>query len=430
MYTKTEWIDKSNPNFNSSTSPATNAENFNKIESELHNLSYNDYTNVWRLYTYADEEIDRVLGMDPVSMTLAREVDLPAGAHAGSCDRAGFTDKMYVRTTGSRDIDVIDLQTGTWLRKITLNYKPRSSGGFNQYRGLQAISTKENPYVNVIDVATDKVVITVGADGGAPDGNDGGNATGHTVWLDGDHFAILDRHANEIRVYKVNEAFPPYTTTLTDTVDTLTGCHSLRSVEAGLLLQDRVFYAAIEGSSGGSILPQMWKLTFSSATGQFTKDVTMITFPDITIDWNIHHFGLNSAGTLMAVPVSISSANGEVFTIDLDTWALTGHKYIVGLGSGHADFSNQLNLCVITNHYGNTVSIIDLTLHVVTNVVIATGPEVYGTYIQSHANHVSEDGLFYYFFETALGIFMEIDLTTKTLTRQVTTGGKPIQSVS
>ena len=407
-----------------------------EVVSEVNNQDTRD---IWSYLYYADEDDTkhRVLAMDRENMLLARDIPLTDTAHAGSVDRAGFTDRMYVRSaTFSNDpdahIEVINAVSGKWIKKIPLNYRPRSSGGFNRYRNLQAISTKDEAYCNVIDIDSDTVVITVGVDHTTETigGNDGGNATGHTVWLDANHFALLDRYRNNIQVYKINEDYPPYTTTLTSTLDTLTGCHSLRSAEAGLLLQDRTFFAAIEGSTAvkDNVLPQLWKLSFDSSTGVLAQVDTMV-FPGVTVDWNIHHFGI--MGDIIAVPImQLSGGNGEVFTINKDAWTLTGKQYTAGNGSGHCEGSVSQNMIVVTNHYGNDVTLIDLDDDSVVNVEIATEIESYGTYIQSHANHVTEDGLYYHFFETANGIFMEIDLVAKTLTRQITTGGKPIQSVS
>ena len=202
----------------------------------------------------------------------------------------------------------------------------------------------------------------------------------------------------------------------------------MRSTESGLLFSDRVFYAAIEGSTSGGVLPQMIRYSFDSSTGTLTETGAPILFPGITQDWNIHHFGIGNG--IMMVPISIAGQNGIVFSIDMDTWTLTGKSYTVGLGCGHADYSKALDTWAITNHYGNFVSIIEMSNDAITSIVVASKVESYGSYIQSHANHISKDGLFYYFFQTADGIFMEIDLSTRILSRQVVTGGKPIQSYS
>lgn len=389
---------------------------------------------IWEYLYYADEDDSnpRVLGMNTETMTLAKEIALLPNAHAGSVDRAGFLDKMYVRTAGHRHIEVINPVSGKFIKKIDLNFKPRSSGGYNRYRGLQAMSTKENPYVNVIDVASDTVVITVGSTGGSPHGNDGGNATGHTIWLDADHFALLDRHNVNVQIYKINESKPPYTTTLTQTLATPTGCHSLRSLEAGLLLQDRTFYAGIEGSLADVVVPQIIKYTFDSSTGELSQVGAPITFPGTDENWSIHHFGINS--DIIAVPVTpkdgSNNGKGIVFTIDLANWTLNPTTYNAGLGAGHCDYSKTMNTFVVTNHYDNYVTLLELNTDTVTNVTIADETISWGHYTQSHANHISKDGLFYYFFETANGIFMEIDLVNKVVSRQVATGGEPIQSYS
>ena len=76
------------------------------------------------------------------------------------------------------------------------------------------------------------------------------------------------------------------------------------------------------------------------------------------------------------------------------------------------------------------VSVIDLDARDVTEIMIPSLPDyVNGTsFSQSHANHVI--GIHYYFFEAINGIFYEINLVTKVITRSVTTGGKPVQSFS
>jgi hypothetical protein len=393
---------------------------------------------VWDLIFYADEEDDRVIGMNLDSMQVECEIGLTEGAHAGSCDQAGDTHKMYVRTAATDHpwIEVIDLTTGKWLRKIPLPHKPRSSGGYNKYRRLQAVSTKVYPWIAVIDVDTDTVVFKVGEDTGTPHGNDGGNATGHTVWLDKDHVAMLDRHHKNIQIYKFENDAPPYTVTLTQTIATPTGVHSLRSAEAGLLLSDRVFFAAIEGSvaSQDNVVPQMWKMTFDSATGTFdvaNKEVAV--FPGTTADWGIHHFGVDNTNNQILVPIfHKGTAESTGYLIDIDTWSVSSTTYTLGMHAGHADYSAALNKWAITNHDGNSVTIIDMNDYTIHNVVIPslTDPEHYGTMTQSHANHISRDGKFYCFFETRHGIFIEIDLETYQISRQTVTGGKPVQSFS
>ena len=45
-------------------------------------------------------------------------------------------------------------------------------------------------------------------------------------------------------------------------------------------------------------------------------------------------------------------------------------------------------------------------------------------------NKISADGLFMHLFSVQDGIFIEVDLTTKAVTRTLYTGGTPVQSNS
>lgn len=423
------------------SSIAQTAENESRIEELEKIVPDNVYkANTWDLIYWADEEIDRVIGMNTVTMEMDSEIPLTANAHAGSVDRCAKTHKLYVRTAADSHkwIEVVDAVTKKWKKKIPLPQKPRSSGGYNKYRDFMAVSTKTFPWVVLIDATTDTVVFQYGHNTGVPHGNDGGNATGHTVWLDRDHFAILDRHTPEIKIFKVETDGPPYTVTNTQTISTPTGCHSLRSAEAGFLFMDRTFYAAIEGEQGAGINPQMWKMTFDSATGQLSSPLVI----DLGVETDyaggtpygdngsIHHFGITSDGTLIAVPVSdTTSKYGTVYMIDTATWTLKAEKYEAGYACGHADFSNQLGKVCITNHKGQYVDIIDYVHGTAAKVKVSNHVED-GTMTQAHANVVSPDGRYFHMMETTEGIFIEIDIDNAVITRSTIVGGKPVQTTS
>jgi hypothetical protein len=434
-------------------------------------------TNIFNFLYYADEQDStpenpngtnsRVLGMNPKTMKLEKEIKLRPYSHPGSCDRAAFSDKMYVRTATThydpeRYFGVIDMVEGKWIKSVPLNYKPRSSGAYNRYRDMHAITTKERPWIHLIDCPTDTIIFSDGDDNPtypSAQGNDGGNATGHAVWLDANHFALLDRHNVNIQVYKIEGTYPPYTVTKTQTISTPTGCHSLRSFESGLLLKDRVFFAAIEGAFNEDIPdhpPEMWKMTFDSSTSQLSSP-DVVTFNGAGTggaDDNIHHFGVATINgrKIVGVPLTRSST---VRFIDVDTWQLADGTngtdnlhpaagyYSVGTTSsakpGHCDFCTNggLQVMVTTNHSGKTASVIDLDTKTVTEVAIPSLTNyTEGTgFTMSHANHVI--GTNYYFFDAYYnestgnkGTFYELDLTTNTITRSCVTGGHPVQSFS
>ncbi len=403
----------------------------------------NTHIDRWDYIYYADEEIDRVLGMDPVNMEVAKEIFLDpsySGTSAGSCDRAGCTDKMYVRTPkidhsypadGSGILQVINVATEKWVKNIPLNNPPRSSGGYNKYRGLHGVTGKTEPYASLIDVATDRVVLTVGSAHTAETigGNDGGNATGHFVWLDANHFALLDRYRDRIFIYKVIGDYPPYSATLTDTIVTPTSSHSFISKDgAGHLLSERAFYMAVEGSKDRGIRPSISKWRFDSSTGR----VQLIGpyYEMSTPSDNLHHFGFARSGRLIGIPLGTS---GKVYIMDTHTmssWTGGVNVYQAGHGAGHFEYSEQLDIAIITNHKDNFVTLIDLSSGSSTDVYFETQGKVGKDFIQAHRNWVVNEGKEYVFFNAFEGVFHKIDLVGKRLLESVVTGGTPVQSTS
>ncbi len=461
-------------------------------------------SNIFNYLYYADEADStnenpngtnsRILGMNPITMKLEKIIDLPNYAHPGSCDRVAMGDKMYVRSAttknpdgsamssggGDRYMTVVDMVSAKTIKTIALNWKPRSSGAYNRYREMHAVTTKEKPWIHLIDCPTDKIIFSAGDDSptyAEPQGNDGGNATGHAVWLDANHFALLDRMNVNIQVFRIQGAYPPYTVTTTQTIPLPSGCHSLRSIESGLLFRDTTFIAAIEGTYGEiNGVPdspsELWKFEFtidgsgngtlqlttdgSSGNGKYVFSGDGCGLEALGLNDNIHHFGCATINGRKTIGIPLTKTNTVRF-IDVETWTLTDgtqgtdlrpsttlEYYTVGGGdpvsAGHIDFctAGGMQLAITTNHKGDTVSVIDLNDKSVTEIPIPTlvnsAMTVGSDFVQSHANHVI--GTNYYFFDCYLnepansGTFYEIDLVTKTVSRSTRTGGHPVQSFS
>ena len=398
---------------------------------------------LWDYYYYADpnhnhEEgiVDRVVVMDPLSMTMVHEVPTVT-QDPGSADRAGFTSRMYLRTKADHYFDVMDTDTMAVVKTVDLvHHKPRAAGAYNKYRNLQLISGKDHPMVSVIRVDDDSVVATFGevASGGIS-GNCGGNATGHSNWLDKDHFTLVDRYNDKISVYKISGEHCLETFEKTQDFIVPTACHSIDVDVADLSLSKTVFYAEIEGSApydavdkpyGKDVRPQVWKLFFNSGTGELVQVGDPVFFDGVESDDMTHHYSINPEGTELWQPVCIDA---KVHVIDLAT--MTVNKvHEAGLGAGHVNFSTQLNLAVTTNHFCQYVNIIDRDTDANKRVYINSDSETIGLFTQSHLNHISPDGLFFYIFATESGDFVEVDLTQKIVSRVVHTGGSPEQSTS
>ena len=384
--------------------------------------------NIWSYYYYADPDpaFNRVVVMDPASMTEVASVWVP-GPSPHSADRAGFTDRMYIRTTGQKAFDVINARTMSYDKTVALPHKPRAAGAYNKYRNLQLISGKDQPMVSIIDVATDSVLGTVGPTvkaGQTISGNCGGNATGHSTWLDADHFTLLDRYNDVIVVYKVVQNGGGYNFVETDRLPMLTGVHTIDVDVLDKSLTKRVFYAEVEGSRSKNVAPHLMELSYDGNGHLIPGRVTL--FPGVTSSDMTHHYSISPDGKYIWQPMCLSK---QLFVIDRSTMQIV-KTYPIGLGGGHVNFSPQLNLAIVTNHFDQDVTIINMGTEEVWNVHITDAHEEVNLFIQSHLNWVSPDGRFFYIFATHEGNFIEIDLTNKTVSRTYYTGGTPEQSTS
>lgn len=410
---------------------------------------------LWNYTYWADEELDRILGVDMNSMALEKNIALDPSEHgyaAGSCDRAGYTSHMYVSTPKvnhswdpTPELQVVNVNTGEWVQNIPVKDPPRSSGGYNPYLGIQGITGKKNPYAMLIHVNTNTQIAWVGSERGVsdPSGNDGGSATGHFIWLDKNHFGLLDRFADSIFVYRVDmTGGSSYRITQTDVVQNATSCHSLISKDgAGHQFSEKIFYGAIEGSQSLNVTPKLVKYEFDSNTGKL-DEIGRIDFGDVgsgglDSNFSIHHFGIKHDSSLIAVPFSDKTNSpqspGIVLLVDPSTMTLlAAHPTAItaGCGAGHADFSKELNRVVITNHKDDFVTIIDLNTFAASNVSFTTSGTIGDTFIQSHRNWVINDGREYVFWNAVEGVFYKIDLITHTIVGSLVTGGTPVQSTS
>lgn len=372
--------------------------------------------NSYGYYYYADPTLNRVVVMSPENMFEVASILVP-GLEPHSVDRAGFTNKMYVRTSGQKSFDVINSNTFSYVKTVPLNYKPRAIGAYNKYLNLQLVSGKDDPKVSIIDVNTDNVIATVGKKAsGSISGNCGGNATGHSTWLDSNHFVLLDRYNDEIVIYSIFG--DPYVITKTQTLKLSTGCHTMNIDIPDKSLTQTVFYAEIEGSKSKGIKPHILELFWNN--GYLTPGRS-VYFSGTTSEDKIHHYGINNGYIWQPV-----CSNNRIYKINQNTLKVE-KSYPIGNGGGHVNFS-PLGFVVVTNHYSNFITIID-QFDNVTNVKISED-EYDGELLQSHLNKISPDGRYFYIFASKSGLFVEVDLVNKTVNRTYYTGGTPEQSSS
>lgn len=362
------------------------------------------------------------------------------GINPHSIDRAGATDKFYMRTQNSYSFDVVNFKEGS-VKTVSLgDHKPRAIGAHNQKYNIQLLSGKNMPVVSVIDVATDTVIETVGDrnnyDKTLLTSNAGsGSATGHALWLDEDHFGLIDRVNLEIVVYKVtkdtdgNLSFNVTSKVLNDTA-----YHTVEKVQNPVNKKDYVtFYGMAEGDLTKNVPPGVHELRFDPRKGVLKKTRTAEFNESNEIVENIkpttHHANISPDGKYIVVP----SLEGRVYFVNRKKMKV--QKIVQAkLGAAHVEFSDAEGVAVVTNHFDNFLTIIDMeTLEVKKQLQIGFDHDYDKDdkhLLQPHFSYIGPEGRYFYTFATQDGKFIKVDLRTLEIINVLETGGAPEQAHS
>ena len=355
------------------------------------------------------------------------------GINPHSVDRVGASDKFYVRTKNSSSIDVINFKTNS-IKTVNLGQlKPRSGGAVNLKYNISVISSTNAPASSIIDHNTDNIITVLGD----PDSiSSGANAmgSGHPVWINENYLALLNTLEMVIEFYRVEKLNNNLKFTLVDWVHFDVGIHTIARVREPKNSEDLITFYALEEANAalGLPTPRIHEIKFNAQNE--TLDVkravllSQSTTPINGIAANLHHGGTSPDGKYLVIP----TYDKKVYFINRTTMKVD--KILpAGLGAGHIEFSKQENLAILTNHYDENVTIIDMSnLTVKANIDISTthfNPTT-KRILQPHFGHVSKDGRYYYTFATQDGDFVEIDLRTLQVTRKLHVGGAPEQSHS
>ncbi len=382
--------------------------------------------------------LNRVLRIDYGTMTF-RAITVN-GVNPHSIDRAGSTDKFYVRTQNSSSFDVVNFTTDS-VKTVDLgDHKPRAIGAYNKKYNIQLLSAKDMPVVDVIDVDTDQVIATLGDrhtyNKSQITSNAGsGSATGHAFWLDDDHFGLIDRVNKITRVYKVSKQDNHLRFDQTSSLSAGTAFHAIeRDREPATRKDTTTFYAMGEGDLTKGFAPYVLELSFDSKTGILSRTGKTAWLSNSTQEVNKvkptpHHSGVSPDGKYLVVPV----LDGKVYVIDRATMDVV--KVLPAkLGAAHIEFSNQEDLAIVTNHFSNFLTIIDMkTLTVKKTLRIGFNhsyDENEKHLFQPHFSYISPDGRYYYTFATQDGDFLKIDLESLDIVDKLHVGGAPEQAHS
>ncbi len=354
-----------------------------------------------------------------------------SGVNPHSLDRAGDSDKFYVRTQNDYAFDVVNFVENT-VKTVDMGaHQPRAIGATNLKYNLQLISVRNRQVVDVIDTTTDTIIASLGDEADTV-----GTTTGHALWFDEDHFGLVDRAAPQVVVYKVVDSGGILSFVETSRVALPTSLHGIERVAQAQTRADLVtFYGNGEGdiAKGGTTVPSVIEFTFSPVDGKLAL-TRSVDLPNSTAVVNgrppiAHHSGISPDGKYFYTPVF----DGHVYIIDRATMQVV--KVLdAALGAAHVEFSASLGLAVITNHWSNEVTIIDLATQTVKERITISTTQAYNPaephLLQPHFSYLSEDGKKFYTFATQDGKFLEINLETFTVDRELVTGGAPEQAHS
>jgi len=366
------------------------------------------------------------------------------GQNAHSIDRAGKTDKFYIRTQNSPSFDVMNFKEGT-VKTVSLgDHKPRAVGAYNDKYKIQLLSAKDMPVVDVIDVTNDNVVATIGDrhfyDKGKLTSNAGsGSATGHAMWFDVNHFGLIDRVHNTINVIEVShDSNNTFQYRITSALPLNSAVHALeRYVAPGSKDIGNVFYAMGEGDLTKGIPPYVAEIVFDPKTGTIALG-RIVEFAQSNAAVNgikptTHHAGVSPDGKYIYVPV----LDGKIYIVDRGTMKIVKTIYDPEkkhLGAAHIVFSEPLHLAIITNHFSEYVTIIDTNTQSVVKELKISPTQTFDPQLkhllQPHFSYMGKNGFYFYTFSTQDGNFLKINLKTLEIEDVLHTGGAPEQAHS
>jgi hypothetical protein len=410
-----------------------------------------------------------------------------------SIDRAGKTNKFYVRTQNSYSFDVVAVMNGKlqYVKTVPLfvnidgeeiKYSPRAFGAYNAKYDIQLLSGKnasQYTMIGIVDVKTDEVIkhIYKSIKG------DGSTTSGHAKWLDADHFAVIDRGNHSLNIYKIfiNEE-GKIDAKNTGSIDTDTPVHAISRVKNPKSKLDlNTFFIMGESAdrNGTKIPPFVRKLVFNPQTGKFnavqsyaskvlcntttscgsttlcntaslcgsttscstktscatptscstrelnSSDIALFSDTDYDklkekkISATTHHINSTPDGQYLVVPVY----DGKIYKVDRVNMSIvdsvdTGVEK--GLGAAHIEFSNSLNLAVVTNHWSPYITILDVSNNAfkIKGYVKIYRDGSHDEYnpeekhlMQPHFAQISEDGKYFYTFASQdNGRFVRVNL--------------------
>lgn len=350
---------------------------------------------------YGDWDDNRVYIIDLDNMALVTTVENTGDGPYG-IDQQGIN-KAYALTRKTNSLTIVDNYTFENDGKIELKHKPRSTN-FNANTLLSLVSASDKAMTSIIRTDKNKVVKEIGKNELTTPHDFGGSlSTGHPLWVNAQHFFMLDRAGRTIELWNKKGS-------LLSTIDTPTSIHHIFQAPAATMKsgEEEIYYAVIEGNQSEQVSPGIMRFSIEGNKINKTAQVNLYDYAPDSLELNTmgsHHADFHPNG----VHIYIGSTEGHVFVINKNTMAVET-MIETGLGSGHTTFLPMRNQAIVTNHNATYMTLIDTVNHqAIRNIEVASSASP-NYKSQSHTSGVSLDMKYFYSAASYDGTFFRIDL--------------------
>ena len=311
-------------------------------------------------------------------------------------------DELYVLNRKDTVIGVLDPITNTIGKEIPLSFYPRSIS-VNLNDTLLTSANEPAAAIITTDIASATYTDSSYAD---PVSYGGSNATGHPVWVDDNHFLLLDRTENTIELYEKDNYLP---------IDKLITKSSVHHV-----LEKNGYFYGIEEGEQNVVSPGIIKFSINNGKIMLVQEKLLSSFSGLPTDfipanWGAHHGAFHPSQKY----IYIGSAEGNVFVLDLANMDLAD-TFKSGKGIGHFTFYGHM--LITTNHYDTFKSFYDASNpkdHKFLKTLNFDDRIYDGITMQSHTTHIIDNKLYFMFNTDHDSTLYKIDLDTISIEQSI-----------
>ena len=226
---------------------------------------------------YADEHNPgHLLVLDYKKMKLLDKINVPGSVnhHADPMGTTKSANYVMVIPKGSNYVNVLDIKSGNYVKKIRLPFRPRSADAYNAKYNLVLLNSRDRAAAVLIDATSLKIVGKAGFNNRCnftqatplplnqlyadsenfnpnfkclPVDFGGDQISGHPLWVSSEEFIILDRANRVIHLYKIDKEGDRFYTRLVQAIKTDTSLHQVIPEDKNNP-NNRVFYGSTEGN--------------------------------------------------------------------------------------------------------------------------------------------------------------------------------------